>query len=344
MGALKFFFFPEREKSATKEAMPILEKVVLKDPYQFCILSCHLTFLRAEFNSLLVRMGYCEEALHSVLQTAFSHVVFILLLLLDDKIPHGYVGSFSSCSSESLESSDANATTKRRKICTEEIDEECVNSAENKTASNNCGEDGGELSKDAGVSSANRDAIVENGHVLSLVKLTRSGLLLFVFPRNNSVDTVDVVSQIIRSLQSGSVKPPLGRQGKPVGCFRNFQQRLNSCLALQFAVGYNRRGIEETEMKIPKSTPRDCNSHALLDRKKCFSVVATAVKGAVSDSVVDLKSPELSVLVELLPLSRVPNGSMVVAVSVLPQNLITTKPRLCIKALLSDTKVGNRKS
>lgn len=67
----------------------------------------------------------------------------------------------------------------------------------------------GELSKDAGVSSANRDAIVENGHVLSLVKLTRSGLLLFVFPRNNSVDTVDVVSQIIRSLQSGSVKPPL---------------------------------------------------------------------------------------------------------------------------------------
>lgn len=54
-----------------------------------------------------------------------------------------YVGSFSSCSSESLESSDANATTKRRKICTEEIDEECVNSVENKTASNNCGEDGG---------------------------------------------------------------------------------------------------------------------------------------------------------------------------------------------------------
>lgn len=46
-------------------------------------------------------------------------------------------------------------------------------------------------------------------------------------------------------------------------------------------------------MKIPKSTPRDCNSHALLDRKKCFSVVATAVKGAVSDSVVDLKSPEV---------------------------------------------------
>ncbi|KAJ9708701.1 hypothetical protein PVL29_000628 [Vitis rotundifolia] len=270
-----------------------------------------------------------------------------------------YVGSFSSCSSESLESSDANATTKRRKICTEE----CVNSAENKTASNNCGEDGGELSKDARVSSANTDAIVENGRVLSLVKLTRSGLLLFAFRRNNSVDTVDVVSQIIRSLESGSVKPPLWCHRifpiqatcrldekelhevvtKLVVQFVNNEQN-KFARPIKFAVGYNRRGIEETEMKIPKSTPRDCNSHALLDRKKCFSVVAAAVTGAVSDSVVDLKSPELSVLVELLPLSRVPNGSMVVAVSVLPQNLITTKPRLCIKALLSDTKVGNRKS
>ncbi|RVW74307.1 hypothetical protein CK203_053264 [Vitis vinifera] len=305
----------KREKSATKEAMPILEKVVLKDLYQFCILSCHLTFLRAEFNSLLVRMGYCEEALHSVLQTAFSHVVFILLLLLDDKIPHGYVGSFSSCSSESLESSDANATTKRRKICTEEIDEECVNSAENKTASNNCGEDG-----DAGVSSANRDAIVENGHVLSLVKLTRSGLLLFVFPRNNSVDTVDVVSQIIRSLQSGSVKPPLKAPWKfgemAIGAIcknkegasseSSYKSLLLECGPfglkgiLKFAVGYNRRGIEETEMKIPKEYSKRLLSGGL-------------------------KSPELSVLVELLPLSRVPNGSMVVAVSVLPQNLITTK-------------------
>lgn len=30
-----------------------------------------------------------------------------------------------------------------------------------------------------------------------------------------------------------------------------------------------------------------------------------------------------------------------VAVSVLPCNLVTTKPRLCIKALLSDTKAKN---
>jgi hypothetical protein len=47
---------------------------------------------------------------------------------------------------------------------------------------------------------------------------------------------------------------------------------------------------------------------------------------------------QFSVLVELLPLSGVPNGSLVVSVSVLPQNLVNTKPRLCVRALLSDTK------
>ncbi|GLT53085.1 hypothetical protein SLA2020_263810 [Shorea laevis] len=107
---------------------------------------------------------------------------------------------------------------------------------------------------------------------------------------------------------------------------------------VKFAVGYNRRGIEEKQMKILKDTPNDSNAAALLDRNKCFAIVAAAVKNAASDSIVDLKSPEFSVLVELLPLSGVPNGSLVVSVSVLPQNLVNTKPRLSVRALLSDTK------
>lgn len=52
---------------------------------------------------------------------------------------------------------------------------------------------------------------------------------------------------------------------------------------------------------------------------------------------------QFSVLVELLPVSGVPNGSLVVAVSVLPQNLVNTKPRLCIKALVSDSKAKGGK-
>lgn len=49
---------------------------------------------------------------------------------------------------------------------------------------------------------------------------------------------------------------------------------------------------------------------------------------------------QLAVLVELLPISGVPNGSSVVAVSVLPCNLFTTKPRLCVKALAADAKTA----
>lgn len=104
--------------------------------------------------------------------------------------------------------------------------------------------------------------------------------------------------------------------------------------------------------------------------------MASAVTGVVPDSVVDLKSPEvripsslsqihnqiitlachfmvvltirvnlqLAVLIELLPLSGVPKESLVVAVSVLPQNVVSVKPRLCIKALVSDTKTKGKKN
>ena len=61
----------------------------------------------------------------------------------------------------------------------------------------------------------------------------------------------------------------------------------------QFAVGYNRRGIEETEMKDVRVTSNGSKISALLDRGKCFSIVAAAVKDAVPDSIVDLKCPEV---------------------------------------------------
>ena len=46
-------------------------------------------------------------------------------------------------------------------------------------------------------------------------------------------------------------------------------------------------------MKIPNDASKNSDLSVLLDRNKCFSVVAAAVKGIVSDSVVDLKSPEV---------------------------------------------------
>ncbi|KAG4907426.1 hypothetical protein AAZX31_20G097300 [Glycine max] len=243
---------------------------------------------------------------------------------------------------------EEDTTSKRRKICTQDAAEECFD--ESPTA--NSGADG-KLSSPV-KAEAEKDGIAN----LSLVKLTRNGLLLLTFPINTHPDTVTIVSNIIQALESGTVS-------LPVWCHRIFPiqatcnlnekelQEVVSMLVkkfladkqdklerpLKFAVGFNRRGIEETT--LAKENSNDSKAFSLLDRNKCFGVVASAVNHVVEDSVVDLRSPELSVLVELLPLSGVPDASIIVAVSVLPRNLVSTKPRLCIKALNSNTKEGS---
>lgn len=76
----------------------------------------------------------------------------------------------------------------------------------------------------------------------------------------------------------------------------------------QFAVAFNRRGVEETEMK-QKGSVHDCHESPLLDKNECLRVVASAVKDTVPDSVVDLKSPQVLMLIFFLsadsPFSRV---------------------------------------
>ncbi|XP_059278681.1 uncharacterized protein LOC132032902 isoform X2 [Lycium ferocissimum] len=242
----------------------------------------------------------------------------------------------------------SNPDAKRRKICTEDANEECNGS--------------GEAAADDLVNSESGNSI-EKSDILSLVKLTRSGLVLFKFPFDKSPAVVDIVSQIFQSLESGILKSPLWcNRILPIqGTCRLDEKELKKIVtklvdqfmknrqketgnSIKFAVGYNRRGIEETEMKnLRKEASTDPDIFALLDRNKCFSVVAAAVKEIVPDSIVDLKDPELCVLVEVLPLSGVPDKTAIVGVSVLPRALVSTKPRLCIKALVSDTKEMNKK-
>ncbi|KAF9624104.1 hypothetical protein IFM89_007802 [Coptis chinensis] len=178
-------------------------------------------------------------------------------------------------------------------------------------------------------------ALVEgNGEkeILSLVKLTRSGLLLFIFPKNNSSDSTDIVSQIFHSLESGNLKslkwchrifPVQATCGLNENDLRAVVSNLLKLFLdseqnkfqkpTKFTLRITEGGMDETELKSHKSNAKDSNSLALLDRNKCFALVASVIKDMMTDSVVDLKSPE------------VPNGSVVVAVSVLPQNLISTK-------------------
>ncbi|PIA64023.1 hypothetical protein AQUCO_00201369v1 [Aquilegia coerulea] len=111
-----------------------------------------------------------------------------------------YVGSLDTPSSGSFDALDENIDLKRRKICTEEIGQECANGVENKEA-NGCGE----ISKESTSPSTKVEVNVEKG-ILSLVKLTKSGLLLLTFPRNDLSDTTNIVSNIIQSLDFGNQK------------------------------------------------------------------------------------------------------------------------------------------
>ncbi|CAH8357807.1 unnamed protein product [Eruca vesicaria subsp. sativa] len=244
---------------------------------------------------------------------------------------------------EVLKSSD----TKRQKICGQETGEDEGKTTLQETGENPSVED---------LKSVKESVSEEHKSIMSLVKLTKSGLLLFTFPVEKSMDTTDIVSRIFQCMESGALKAP-------VWCHRIFPVQATCALTekelqetvsklvqrfvndkqntlskpVKFAAGYNRRGVEETKGKVQKAS-EVLDQCPLLDRTKCFETVAAGVKAVVPDSVVDLKSPELCVLVELLPLSRIPNGSYVAAVSVLPHRLVSTKPKLVIKPLVAETK------
>ncbi|XP_057543721.1 uncharacterized protein LOC130823120 [Amaranthus tricolor] len=246
-------------------------------------------------------------------------------------------------SSDHLNGSESSENVKKRKLDTVQGDNATTTESE--------------LSKVETQSSETMDNSVNETSNLKLVKVTRSGLLLFIFSKDSLFDPVSIVSDINQSLESGALKRPLWcHRILPIQatCILNEKEikttvsklvlnyvddkSSRSSTPLKFAVGYSRRGIEETEMKTVKDKNNEPNLCDLLDRNKCFSTVAAAVKEVVSDSTVDLKSPELSILIELLPLSGVPNGSLIAAISVLPRELVSTKPRLCVKALVSDSK------
>ena len=96
-------------------------------------------------------------------------------------------------------------------------------------------------------------------------------------------------------------------------------------------------------MKGQKNGNEGSKQQTLMDRDQCFKVVAGAVKSVAENSIVDLRSPEVAVLVEMLPISGVSLGSSVAGVSVLPSELISTKPRLCVQALVPDAKAAKKK-
>ncbi|KAK1274020.1 hypothetical protein QJS04_geneDACA009847 [Acorus gramineus] len=260
----------------------------------------------------------------------------------------------------SLKRSDSDVSVKKRKVCFEEADSENFKDTEGEETTNESSISG-EGADDPTLSSSNMSENKTGTLIPSLVKLTRSGLLLFTFSTNN-FSPVNIVSDILQPHSSRDLRAPqwchrifpiqstcsLKKDEIHAVVSKLFKQFMDDEKKkierpVKFAVGYNRRGIEETEMKNKKSKEGNSNGPTLMNRDECFKIVAGAVKEIAPDSVVDLKNPQVAVFIELLPISGLPQGAFVVAVSILPSELITTKPRLYVKALVVDAKTTKEK-
>lgn len=197
--------------------------------------------------------------------------------------------------------------------------------------------------------------------VLSLVKLARNGIIFFSLPGNHVQDIVGVLTKIFQAMESGEIK-------RPLWCHRILPVQATCLLKeddlhkvvlklvkehigdtkfkaekpLKFAVGYNRRGVEGHEVSSAGSRKTAAVESSILGRVECLQAVAGAVKEVVMHSAVDLRSPEMAVLVEVLPLAGI-HGSCVAAISVLPGELVNAKPRLCVKPFVSDSTANKKK-
>ncbi|MQM21695.1 hypothetical protein Taro_054738 [Colocasia esculenta] len=116
--------------------------------------------------------------------------------------------SWSSSHSESLESSDSNVATKKRKISSEENNEEHASST-HKNDLNNVEASYDQNGKETSISHLGAGEMMAKQLDLSLVKLTRTGLILFTFTPNRSISVVNILSRIFQCLGYGDLKKPL---------------------------------------------------------------------------------------------------------------------------------------
>ncbi|XP_047077144.1 uncharacterized protein LOC124687404 [Lolium rigidum] len=269
-----------------------------------------------------------------------------------------YISHASSHSSENLEPCCMEAAPKKRKLCSEASE---IEHSEDTVANgrSDASESTGCIEVEASSCHSKTSEDVDRTSNLSLVKLSMSGLLFFSFP-SGGVHVIQMLTEVFHSLRSGKLK-------SPQWCHRIFpiqetcilsETELHATVSklfldffknkrdqhepIKFAVGYNRRGIDETVTKTQKNDDNSSTQQALMHREQCFKVVAGAIKSVSEGAIVDLKSPEVAILVEVLPISGVPIGSSVAGVSVLPAELFSAKPRLCVKALVSDTKAKKK--
>ncbi|MCO5615020.1 hypothetical protein L7F22_069308 [Adiantum nelumboides] len=178
-------------------------------------------------------------------------------------------------------------------------------------------------------------------------KLARKGIVSIFWEKNTTHDPVTILSEIFADKGERSSFRWCERmtpvQASCVYSTENLSALVTKLISeylgeslptekqpLKYAVSFNRRGFEAR--KVDKSTNDES-----IDRMSCIHLVTTAMATVTPHTVVDLLTPQMVVIVEVIPFSGV-QGSPICGVAVLSGNLINTKNRLSVRPLLPRKK------
>ncbi|KAL2613111.1 hypothetical protein R1flu_024803 [Riccia fluitans] len=196
----------------------------------------------------------------------------------------------------------------------------------------------------------------ENGHAESdghknssevqefmLIKLDTMGIIYISATQESSPSVLSIVSRIINDVRRSLRPPPqwchriLPVQGTCSTRSEELQELVSRLVtqhlentsssgadSLNYAVAFNRRGADGSSDK------------KTFDRGECIKVVTAAVNEVIPNVKVDLSSPQMVVVVELIPVSGI--SSLMCAVSVLPGDLVISKPKLTVKPLAPESR------
>ncbi|KAJ7566766.1 hypothetical protein O6H91_02G117600 [Diphasiastrum complanatum] len=202
----------------------------------------------------------------------------------------------------------------------------------------------------AGHGGSDCSTVVDYASQFSLVKLATNGIIFLSIPEGASTDTVAVLCKILVDLEAGRLKPlkwchrilpvqatcSLNRENLykiTLKLVKDFLNRVNMSkeFSLQFAVASNWRGVNVNQANSDRVSGMSHNQ-TMLGKNECIEVVVEAVHEVTIQATVNLLEPQMVVIVELLPVAGLQSDTLCV-VSVLPGELMSTKPRLCIRSL-----------
>ncbi|KAH7428357.1 hypothetical protein KP509_10G088500 [Ceratopteris richardii] len=181
-----------------------------------------------------------------------------------------------------------------------------------------------------------------------LFKMMQKGVISIFWEESRSDDPVIILTQVLADILIGSSSPPRWCQRMlPIQATCVYSRERLAALVtelvlkylgkslptetqpLKYAVSFNRRGFEAKEAERAKAPETE-----VPDKMTCIHVVAAAVSSVALHTVVDLKTPEMVVILEFVPFAG-PVTSPICGVAVLSGSLMTTKPRLSVKSLIT---------